>query len=270
MKLDPGINLDRYLEGSRRIRNRIYRIGVELEGAWEKLPRGTQLTRDGSLDPLQNRLADGFMGPDGKVVGYKVGELPSPPLELGSWETWMRTFYPHRVGPECGLHVHMSFVSAFTYMRVMRPNYPSTVLDYVTQWAKKEGLDPAHPLWPRLEGKSRYCQHKFFADSQVATPSKDFNQDRDGHRYTVINYPFVRNQTVECRLRPMFATVEQAISAIQNLLNVTNAYLVATASREPKIQQKVELNSPEVRTATADHTVVDGPTAFREVRHARV
>jgi hypothetical protein len=270
MKLEPGINLDRYLSGGKRIRNRIYRIGVELEGAWEKLPKGTLLQRDGSLDPLQNRLGEGFVGPEGRRLNYKVGELPSPPLDLASWQAWMRVYYPHKVSAECGLHVHMSFVSAFTYMRVMRPNYPSTVLDYVTLWAKKEGLSPYHPLWPRLEGKSRYCQHKFFADAQVATPSKDFHQDRDGHRYTVINYPFVRNQTVECRLLPMMDTVDQAISAIQNLLDVTNAYLVATAAREPKVLKKVELNEPEVRTESALHTIIDAPDTFQEVRHARV
>ena len=55
------------------------------------------------------------------------------------------------------------------------------------KWAKKEGLVDTHPLIPRLGGQSRFCQFKFDADGQVQNHDKDHNQDRPGHRYTVIN-----------------------------------------------------------------------------------
>jgi hypothetical protein len=264
MKLEPPLDLSKWLKGERKVRNRIYRVGIELEGAWSKLPRGVRLQRDGSLDPLQRRLME-----NEATQAYLVGELPSPPLELSQWETWVQTFHPHKVSPECGLHIHMSFPTAFTYQRVMRPNFPSTILNYVQKWAEEQKLPKDHPLWPRLEGKSRYCQHKFFADAQVATPSKDFNQEREGHRYTVINYPFTRNQTCECRLLTMFDTPEQSISALREVITITNAYLVATAAREPKVQKRFILDGAEVRTARNGVTVTDSPTSFREVRHVR-
>lgn len=267
MELEKPLDLSRWLT-ERKVRSRIHRVGLELEGAWDKLPPRTRLTRDGSLDPFARRLQE-----NGLVV--HVGELPSPPLclekgeETVYWADWLTRHYPQRVSPECGLHIHMSFLHALTYQRLMVPSYPSTVVAYMKAWATKEGLAADHPLWPRLEGKSRYCQHKFFADQQASSPSKDYDQQREGHRYTVINYCYTRNHTVECRLLPMFEGAEQAQRALQEIITITNAFLVATAAREKKIISRVDIKGVSKGKRAPNHVVRDDPERYREVRIAR-
>ena len=205
----------------KKARNRIYRVGIELEGKWPNHPKGCQVVRDGSVE---------FPNMEGKV-----GEIQSPPLPVEEIEAWVKKAYPAEVNHTCGLHVHVSFKSALTYQRLMDPRFQSTVINYFGKWAKKVKLDPKHPLWARLEGKSIYCQHQFHADEQVLNIDRDFNKERRGHRYTVINYCWGRTSTLECRLLPAMDTVELALDAIDTFINITNGFLVATAKREDKL-----------------------------------
>ena len=269
MELAKALDLSSYKD--RKLRNRVNRIGLELEGIWTTIPKGTMPVRDGSLDPWVRRLQN-----EGRIqTGMLVGEVPSPPLTFSKednlyWKTWIQKFYPQMVSPECGLHIHMSFLTTFTYQRLMRPDYPATVLNRMSEWSAKEGLPKDHPLWPRLQGQSRYCQHKFFADKQALAPGKDYDQNRDGHRYTVINYPFTRNRTIECRLLPMFEDVQQAMRALEEIIRVTNEFLVATAAREPKIAAKADLDGVVVKEEKKDRLVLDAPELYREVRNVRI
>ena len=209
-----------------RARNRVYRVGLELEGGWSKLPPGVRLAHDGSV-----RF---------QIPVPHIGEFPSGVLDIAKgsptfWQTWLKINYPQFVNETCGMHVHLSFKTAFAYNRIMTAQYPATVVKEFIAWAKREELPVTHPIWPRLAGQSRYCQHKFDADAQVRNIDKDHNQERVGHRYTVINYCYGRYSTAECRLLPMMDTVERATRAIQELLDITNAFLVALpVKREPK------------------------------------
>lgn len=214
------------LEKVVKANQRINLVGIELEGGWSTLPNGTSLVRDSSvlIDPHQ---------PNGSVL--KVGELPSPPLELTEWEKWIRKMYPQVTNPSCGMHIHMSFKNALAYQKLMVEQYPSTIVAYVTKWAKDEGLTKTHPIWPRLEGKSEYCQHTFSADLQIQNHAKDYDHHRPGNRYSVIVYHYNRLRTIECRLLPMMANVDLAIRALQNIIDTTNKFLVASTSRERSI-----------------------------------
>jgi hypothetical protein len=109
------------------------------------------------------------------------------------------------------------------------------------KWATAERLPKDHVLWGRLSGKSEYCQHKFFADKQARNVQKDYDHFRDGCRYTVINYCYGRQQTIECRLLPMFKDVAQSIRALQEVIAITNAFLVANKSKEPRYVAAVPL-----------------------------
>lgn len=97
-------------------RNRIHRIGIELEGGWRKVPPGTQIGPDGSVQITRYQ--------DERLI---VGELSSPPLSLDPkdepiyWTTWLKKFYPSHVNETCGMHVHLSFKLALTYERLMTP-----------------------------------------------------------------------------------------------------------------------------------------------------
>lgn len=267
-----SLNIDSILG---KTKNLITMIGVELEGLWTSVPHGTTVIRDGSVRGLRapdgipvvevgapgnanqdqiNRHAERIRraGETANAARLRaavelgalptttrpaqVGEIPSPvmpPSELG---VWMRRYYPQVVNESCGLHVHMSFEKALLYQRLMVPAYQATILDYVTRWAKQEKLPSSHPLWSRLRGESIYCQHKFWPDHQVTTRGKDHDQRREGHRYTVINFCYQTNGTVECRLLPMMDTAEQGIRAVQLILDITNAFLMRGKYQEPKLR----------------------------------
>jgi hypothetical protein len=81
----------------------VERLGVELEGAWSKLPTGTRLEVDASV--FNNRSPE----------GHRSGELPLGPFVLGQLNSYMKKYYPQKVDATCGLHVHMSFESLLYY-----------------------------------------------------------------------------------------------------------------------------------------------------------
>lgn len=237
-KLGSPLDIDRF-RGKHR--NRVYRVGIELEGGWTKLPLGVRaLQHDGSIGqgaPLVCPSGDSLT----------VGELPSSPLTLEEWSKWLKKHYPQVVNHTCGMHVHLSFRTALTYSRLMCPEYPGTVINEITKWAKKEALPKEHCIWSRLKGKSVYCQHVYSADEQVRTTTKDHNRERAGHRYTVINYCWARVSTLECRLLPMMDNVDRAERLIQEYIDITNAFLMATGKREQSARIDVEVDNEERR-----------------------
>lgn len=228
------VNLDRFLG---KVRNRIYKVGIELEGGWDELPGATQLVHDGSV-VFADQNAQRYAAVHGRYpANFKlprhVGELPSRPMPVEDFPKWIKQFYPQYVNATCGLHVHQSFKHALTYERLMVPEYQATVVEYVRRWAK-EALPADHCIWERLDGKSVYCQDKYYADEQARQSVKDHDQHRHGHRYTVANYCFALHGTLEIRLLPMMPNAKTATEAIQRLLDITSAFLVETAISDTK------------------------------------
>lgn len=216
-------------------KNRVSGVGVELEGGWKQVPAGVQLEGDGSV----------FRG--ARPAGLQVGELPIGPMQVAGMPGAMRKYYPSTVDDSCGMHVHMSFDTPYQYVLLAdSPAYQDTVIEYLWKWGKEEVLGADHRLWPRLEGKSVFCQKKFWPQEQMQTQKKDHDQQRFGHRYTAIHYCWERNRTVECRVLPMFDTVEQSIRAIRRLIDVTNAYLVRVDKSRLRVDGKLELPNGDV------------------------
>lgn len=258
-----------------KAKDRLYRIGIELEGGWEKLPEGIrELEHDGSvrIQIAATKLEDVYT-PDqikqaqsaritlppinGCFKKLLTGEIPSMVLEVKDYPTWMRKYYPHFVNETCGMHVHMSFTSALHYQKLMTPDFTQVVVAYMSQWAKENGLGKSHPIWSRLAGKSQYCQPKFFADEQARQVSKDHNRERHGNRYTMINYCWGLRQTIECRLLPMMDTPELGIKAVQAILDITNACLASGSGikgERRRVNVKVE----------------NGDEEYNEVRRLRI
>jgi len=259
------LNLDAVLG---KARQRIYRIGIELEGGWKCLPDGVQPLHDGSVnvqddghpaslaaqqryqaevDRINRRIRNGDISNNAGArllreaqqaiigVALQVGEIPSDPMEPEKVESWMAKYYPSHVNATCGLHVHKSFKSALHYQRLMTPAYQDTVVAYLLKWAKEENLPKDHPIFPRLAGKSDYCQLKYYADQQAQTRAKNYDRQRPGHRYTAINYCWSTHGTVECRLLPMLETADQGIRAVKRVLDITNAFLAASGDKEVKV-----------------------------------
>ena len=232
----PYLPIDAQLANT-NLKDRIHLVGVELEGGWNYMPPGTlRPIRDGSIKftDLEHAAGSG--------INY-MGEIPLPPLGTKEFPKTMKLYYPHVVNSTCGMHVHLSTRKAFTYQRLMvnKPfSYPATIVEYMTRWAIRESLPAGHPIWPRLQGQNEFCQHVFQADEQAKTASKDFDHHRHGHRYTVISYCWGRYKTVECRLLPMMKTSTLGVAAIQEVINITNAFLAASREREPKFTTFVE------------------------------
>ena len=214
-------------------KNRIARIGVELEGGWRALPLGTHLERDGSV-----------FGDQG-CPGFKVGELPIGPIQPAAMSKFMKKYYPHKVDSTCGMHVHMSFTSLRYYAILMVPEFQETMCEFLTLWAKEEGFEKGHHIWGRLQGKSNFCQKQFWPDEQVGYKRKDHDQNRNGHRYTIVHY-CGRQNTIEIRVLPMMETVEQAIRGVKRVLDITNASLVVLANREKKVNDRLVIADGEV------------------------
>lgn len=223
----------------RKVRSRIYRVGIELEGGWRTPPTDTTIAHDGSV-----RFSDPVTRVE--IVSYpkQRGEIASTPLEVKNTATWVKQYYPTVVNSTCGLHVHMSFASALMYQRLMTPDFPATLLAYMTEWAREEKtFGENHHIWHRLSGKNEYCRDAFWPDEQASSLTKSQDRQAHGHRYTAVNYCYGQHSTVEARFLPMMGKIvpdcrwegpnpEQAIRAIHRLLDVTSAFLVVTAKRE--------------------------------------
>lgn len=210
-------------------KNRVARLGVELEGAWKTLPINTRLEQDTSV--FKDPATDLQKAP----AGHKVGELPIGPFQPAAMGRGMKKYYPHKVDKTCGMHVHMSFESVWHYALLMVPEYQDTIIEYLTRWAKSENFGPSHHIYDRLGGKSPYCQKKFWPDEQIAS-KKDHDQRRHGHRYTIVHY-CGRQMTIEVRVLPMMDTVEQAIRGVREVVNITNACLVVLGRKKEQSER---------------------------------
>lgn len=225
MKLDAvkPINIDEHL--GKPMKNRVALVGVELEGGWVTLPPGVaQLEHDGSVFQGQLPVGAAYMGECtiGPLYPAGIGEL-------------LKTHYPPKINHTCGMHVHMSFELLWQYHLLMVPEYQETVLHYLTLWAKEHPnvFGEKHHIWERLAGKSRYCQKQFWPDAQAGTKRKGHDQTAYGHRYTAIHY-CGRFNTIECRVLPMMPNTKLALSAINRLIEITNACVYELGRKRPR------------------------------------
>lgn len=230
-RLGPPLNIDHMLG---KAKNRLNLVGVELEGGWAKLPGELRPQRDGSVifSDIDISL---------HMLRY-FGEIPLPPLGVKEFPATLKLYYPTAVNGTCGMHIHLSTLKAFSYQRLMvnHPySYPGTIVEYMRRWAENAKLAKSHPIWDRLKGKNEYCQHLFQADEQVKTERKDFDHHREGHRYTVVGFCWNRLRTLEVRLLPMMGDAETAISAVQEVVSITNAFLAVSKDREPRLRVRV-------------------------------
>lgn len=209
------INIDKLL-ADKRGKNHIARVGIEMEGGWAKRPP-TPVERDSSVKFDSNS----------GITMYAVGEVASPVIEPVMIRSWVLNNYPAYVNESCGLHIHQSFSTPLHYMALMDEDYQQTMLEYLKRWGKQVGIPEKHCLWDRLNGKSEYCQLKHWPDRQVLATKKDYDRTKEGHRYTAINYCHGLHgmETIEVRVLPMFEDADHAVSALELIVDVTNACL---------------------------------------------
>lgn len=215
-----------------KVKNRVALVGVELEGGWKKLPPGVvQLERDGSV--FNDRIPAG--------VNF-MGELPLGPALPAGIGQLIRDNHPSQVNATCGMHVHMSFDTLRYFQTLMIPEFQETMLHYLGLWATENKLPEKHCIWERLRGESRYCRKEFWPDKQAGVKQKTHDMAHAGHRYTAIHY-CGRQNTIECRVLPMMPAASKAISAVERVIQITNAclYVLSKSSKLDRHVSKVEL-----------------------------
>src|SRR5438477_8185346 len=115
------LNIDRYLVHPAK--NRVAKVGIELEGGWSKFPDneavGNMFHHDASV-----KLPEVPGVPEGLI---RTGEIVSPPIEPGAIGKWTSKWYPQHVNKTCGLHLHMSFFFIRHYRRLMVVDYQDTM-----------------------------------------------------------------------------------------------------------------------------------------------
>lgn len=227
-----------------KVKNRVALVGVELEGGWVQLPTGVaQLDVDGSV--FDRRVPAGVR---------HIGELPIGPALPAGIPELIRINHPQKVNHTCGMHVHMSFDSLWYYQLLMVPEYQITMIEYLTRWAKDNKFKDTHHIWARLRGESQYCRNEFWPDIQSGTKRKDFNHDRPGHRYTHVHY-CGRQRTIEIRTLPMMDKVKLAVSAVQEVISITNAclYVLGKQHSRSKVVDRITLPNEMVY----EETIID-------------
>lgn len=231
------------------LKNRIHRVGIELEGGWDAVPKGMRVERDGSvIFPNAGQRVNALSGAI-EVVGPKhIGEIPGPQdgLDISEVDAYIKKYYPKYVNETCGLHVHMSFKYLLNYQRLMTPDYTKEMIKKLLEWSESEKLPKKHPMWERLTNPNHpHCAHIYLGDNQVKQTRKDFHSRGTAHsRYTAVNYCRAQHGTVECRLLPMMETADQACRAVHKVLDTTNKFLSKIRQKELKRQIAVKHGEP--------------------------
>jgi hypothetical protein len=222
-------------------KNRIRRVGVEVEGAWNK-PM-SKIHRDGSVQVYETSSQ--------KALHPYIGEIASEPIMPAAIPRWMRVHYPTLVNQTCGLHVHMSFGSKIHYYsQLMDPAYQNTMAHYLKEFGAKLSSKDQDLLIPRLAGKNECCTLNHWPDEQAKLDKRAdrdyYDRKRFGNRYTGINYPWRVHGTMECRFLPMFPNVETGIKAAMFVIEITNAVLLAIGDRNPKVSETIVVDAKDI------------------------
>lgn len=224
------------------------RVGVELEGGWtrtqmegierqELLRAGEPIqTEDGTRMRLSagerfatvalRRMTDGSVSvsqPSGAGRAEQlthIGELGvGPTSDLKAMSRALQTHWPKVVNATCGLHIHLSVKRDVYYLRLMDPEVTTLLCNGLGEWGRASGLPAGHPLWQRLSGENRFCSPVYRAENQVG------RRDKGGDRYTALNYCRALHGTVEARILPMFATPDQGIAAMYQIITTLGMWL---------------------------------------------
>lgn len=196
-------------------RNRIGKIGLEVEGAWISQPHG--MKRDGSVT--------------GSFAAPHVGEMASAPIAtLDEAETWLRNYYPQEVNSTCGFHVHVSLNNLY-YSRLICDDFNMKFLSAMEEFYSRFRGEPSFDRFrQRLDGQNRYCQKRFQPEEQLWRMEAYGDHDRTP-RYRQLNYCYGRHGTLECRLFPCFESVTHSIEGMKAFIGSINEFL-ATCSPE--------------------------------------
>lgn len=223
---------------------RIDMAGVELEGGWTDRPP-SNLIGDGSIS-----LREGNEGANGQIINY-VGEIPSPPFKSPTeMFDWMKLNYPQHTNSSCGMHVHTSFKSQNSYVRIMDRAFFEYIRAGLLDWGQSMDLrDPR--FFARLSGSNTYCKNEYNPMGQVRY------KDKGPHRYSILNYCHGRYKTVELRALPLFTTYDEAVAAIAAYFELVEAWLKKPPRGLKRIKRAIQLKAEPYEAPSQAEVRVD-------------
>lgn len=223
---------------------RIDMAGVELEGGWTDTPP-SDLIGDGSIS-----LRQGNAGANGQPINY-VGEIPSPPFKSpDKLFAWMKLNYPQHTNSSCGMHVHTSFKSQNSYVRIMDRAFFDYIRTGLSAWGTdRPGTDPR--FFERLSGSNTYCKNEYNPMGQVRY------KDKSPHRYSILNYCHGRYKTVELRALPLFGTYEEAVAAITAYFELVEAWLKQPPRGLKRLKKTVQLKAEPHEAPSQEEVSMD-------------
>lgn len=208
----------------------IKQVGLEIEGGWKDSRQ--DLVYDGSLryDEFKNIDYDDYS------VKRKIGELVTKPFSsLKEVLDFIDNNWPDESTERCGFHVHTSFHNIAIYSQLMEQVFFHFFLKTMEDWAKDRPCSNKF-FWNRLNNGNKYCRKEFIPDKQINQRSKG------EHRYTHLNYCYSFHKTVECRLFPVFESVETAKSATVAYLNCIESFLKQNPPQQDAIVDTMEFS----------------------------
>lgn len=214
------------------------KMGVEFEGGWGRLDTPASIDRY-YRDVVESRRF--VQHGDGSVRTTESTEY------RGEWVTLPRTCwadivqdvnmgYADVVNDSCGMHVHTSW-SPVNYSRLADHAFWG---HFTSFWSEVIRNTPASwnegdcaRVQRRLNG-AQYCRKEFHPLEQMRGP---------GDRYTQLNYCYKKHKTLECRMLPMFESLQAAVDAVRLLLECYDSYLRGcTDSTETVAEPPVDIS----------------------------
>lgn len=190
------------------------KMGIEVEGRFLNLRDKRDLARTltGEEGTSDGSLRAGNSDTD-------CWEFRTRPGKLASAMTQLHALYPDETGPDCGMHIHVSFSTAdiallyntdfFTYFRAEWK-----------AWGEANSVHRDGEFWKRLNGQNNYCRQNVSATGNV------LSNGGTGDRYHQLNFSaWDAHKTVECRLLPMFKSEALALSACKKLISIYETWL---------------------------------------------
>lgn len=184
------------------------RVGIEVEGRWVDLNAAMNTAHRFSM----GECGDGSLRPRS---GYSTHEFQThadnPTMALRQ----LVAVYPDHTGPDCGMHVHVSFADRTMPTMLMGQGFYDYFKARWEAWGARESLHPESEFFRRLRGMNDFCNPNFEVDDP-------FSDDR----YRQVNFlAWNEHRTVEFRLLPMFHHAHLGISAVLELLSILEDWI---------------------------------------------
>ena len=213
-------------------------LGCELEGCHNSKEPNTIFRTDGSLEfdfeHVDDCYDDGELRCEGECNYEYVGEMISKPLTIEQLIEWIPKNYPVYHNKTCGGHVHLSFKNKLEYMKFCDVKFYNFFKERMRKWAIKKHVKEGSQFYKRLAGQNTYCHDKFYCTAQLRN---------SGDRYCMLNYCYSRHKTIEVRLLPIFDKVELYISAVNEIYDIFNIWLIQS-KREQRYSITTKIRMP--------------------------